>query len=165
MNEIDSIKSRKGLFGMVTALLVLGVVLWYSGVIEGDSRKYEIRPEIHFPEYMSDGARAIDAYERLMERYMTLNERNLGGIETDLKSVMRKLDSIDGQLKGLSGRMGRIEKALDIETVKPAVPEREVPRGLDGKGEPTPVPGGPPGGGAKMPNEVGKAKSSNTYSL
>jgi hypothetical protein len=158
MNDMDSMKTRKGLFGIVTVLLVLGAVMWYSDVIEGDSRRYEIRPEIRLPEYRSDAARAIDAYERLMERYMTLSESNLGGIETDLKSVVRKLDSIDGQLRGLSGRMGRIEKALGIAPVKPAIPEREGLSELEGKGETAPLPGG-----AKMPTDTGKVEGSDSY--
>lgn len=153
MNDLDLKKTHKGLFGIVTVLVAFVAVLWYSGVIEGDPRKYEIRPEIRpeirIPEYRSDAARAIDAYERMMERYMTLSERNLGGIETDLKSVVRKLDSIEGQLMGLSVRMGRIEKALGIEPAKPAIREKKTIRELDGKSERAPLPGG-----AKMPEQT-----------
>jgi len=52
---------------------------------------------------------------------MTLMEKNLSGINVDMRGVGKKLDSIDGRLAGLSARMGRIEKALGIE-----LPEKEV---------------------------------------
>ena len=114
--------SRKGIFGIVSGAVVFAAVVWYCGVIEGTEKTYEIRPEIRLPEQRTDAARAIDAYERLMERYMTLSERSFGGIGEDLKEVSRKLDSIDGKLAGLSERMGRIEKALGIEPPKqPAI--------------------------------------------
>ncbi|MHC4743710.1 MAG: hypothetical protein ACYS8Z_17475 [Planctomycetota bacterium] len=156
MNERDSKRSHKGLFGAVTVLLILVAVTWYSGVIEGDSRRYqvrpEIRPEIRVPEYRSDAARAIDAYERLMERYMSLSERSFGDVGTDLKDVSRKLDSIEGQLRGLSARMGRIEKALGIEPSKPAVPKKEALSELEGKEE-----------GTSLPKVAEKAKRSGDY--
>ncbi|MBN2272372.1 MAG: hypothetical protein JXN61_17300 [Sedimentisphaerales bacterium] len=112
--------SRKGIIGIVSVVVVFAAVVWYCGVIEGTEKTYEIRPEIRLPENRTDAARAIDAYERLMERYMTLSERSFGGIEVDLKDVCKKLDSIDGKLAGLSARIERIEKALGIEPAKQA---------------------------------------------
>lgn len=160
MNERDLIRSRKGILGAVTVLLILGAVMWYSGVIEGESRQYhvrpEIRPEIRVPEYRSDAARAIDAYERLMERYMSLSERSFGDIGSDLKDVSRKLDSIDGQLRVLSVRMGRIENALGIEPTKAAIPQKEVLRVPESKAGAVP-------GGAKRPEVTPKAPTMGGY--
>jgi len=101
---------------VVAAGLVCCVVLvWLSTSIQGGERTYEVRPQITLPEYRTDTARAIAAYERLMDRYMGLTERNLAGIGTGLKGVVKKLDSIDAKLTELSTRMARIEKALGIE--------------------------------------------------
>jgi predicted nucleic acid-binding Zn-ribbon protein len=66
----------------------------------------------------TDAARAIDAYERLMERYMDLTERNSMRINLGLKEVIKKLDSIDNKLTELSARIARIEKSLGIEKAK-----------------------------------------------
>jgi len=121
-------RTKKGLFSVAAGLIICATVVWYSGVIEGYERIYEIRPEIRLPEHRTDAARAIDAYERLMERYMSLSERNFNGITVNLSSVLTKLDSIDGKLGSLSERIARIEKALGIEPPKMAVPKAQVPK-------------------------------------
>jgi hypothetical protein len=117
-------RTKKSAFGIAAGVIACAVVVWYSGVIEGYERTYEIRPEIRLPENRTDAARAIDAYERLMERYMSVTERNFGGVNVDLKGIGKRLDSIDGKLAGLSERVGRIEKALGIEPPKKAVVEQ-----------------------------------------
>jgi predicted Ser/Thr protein kinase len=76
-----------------------------------DQMKYEIDPWITTPEYKTDTARAIDAYERLMERYMDLSESYL----IDSQSVAQKLESIDAKMDDLSARLARIEKAMGID--------------------------------------------------
>jgi hypothetical protein len=101
---------------VVAAGLVCCVVLvWLSTSIHGSEKKYEVRPQITLPEYRTDAARAIDAYERLMDRYMGLTERNLIGFGMDLKGVDKKLGSIDAKLTEISARMARIERVLGIE--------------------------------------------------
>lgn len=121
-------RAKKSVFAIVAGLIVCVSVVWYCALIEGSDRTYEIRPEIRLPEHRTDAARAIDAYERLMDRYMTLTERNLSGINVDMRSVAKKLESIDGKLTGLSIRMARIEKALGIEPPKKPVPKILKPK-------------------------------------
>lgn len=107
-------------FLAVGAVLVCCItVVWFSTSIQGGQKTYEIRPQIAVPEYRTDAARAIDAYERLMERYMDLTERNSMRIGLGLKEVIKKLDSIDNKLTELSARIARIEKSLGIEQAKP----------------------------------------------
>ena len=125
-------RAKKSVFAIVAGLIVCVSVVWYCALIEGSDRTYrirpEIRPEIRVPEYRTDAARAIDAYERLMDRYMTLTERNLSGISVYMRSVVKNLESIDGKLTGLSIRMARIEKALGIEPAKKPVPKILKPK-------------------------------------
>ena len=59
----------------------------------------------------------------MMDRFMDLTERNLTVINTDIRSITKKLDSIDRKLTELSTRMARIEKALGIEQSKKPVVE------------------------------------------
>lgn len=149
-------RTKKGLFGIVAVLMVFAGVVFYSGVIEGNTRIYEIRPEIRLPEHRTDAARAIDAYERLMDRYMSLGEKNLNGINVNLGSVMNRLDSINVTLMGLSERMARIEKALGIEAPKVSVPKK-APMPKDDSAALRSGPG--------MPNGGERAKGGGSYSF
>ena len=92
------------------------IVVWFSTSIQGGQKTYELQPQITIPEYRTDTARIVDAYERLMERYMDLTERNLAQIHMDIKDAVKNLESIDRKLTELSARMARIEKALGIES-------------------------------------------------
>jgi len=153
-------RTKKGLFSIAAGLIVCVVVVWYSSVIEGYEKTYEIRPEIRLPEHRTDAARAIDAYERLMERYMSLSERNFNGINGNLNTVTKKLDSIDSKLSTLSERIARIEKALGIEPPPVAVPKAQVPKKLKSKAETAPLQSGP-----RIPEQAGKAKGSESHEL
>jgi len=113
-------RTKKSLLAVAAGLVCCGVLVWFSTSIQGSEKTYEIQPRITLPEYRTDAARAIDAYERLMERYMDLMEKNLLRIDTGVRDFTSKLDSIDSKLTELSRRMARIEKRLGIEQRKPA---------------------------------------------
>jgi len=112
-------RTNRNLLAVAAGLVGCVVLIWLSTSIQGGERTYEVRPYISVPEYRTDTARAVDAYERLMERYMDLTEGNLFGIDREVGSIAKKLDSIDNKLTQLSRRMARIEKALGIEQPKP----------------------------------------------
>ena len=116
-------KRNKNLLVVTVTLTVCLIAVWFSTSIQGVEKSYEVRPGITLPEYKTDSARAIDAYERVMNRFMSLTESNLTGINTDVKDIDKKLDSIDNKLTKLSARMARIEKALGIER-----PEKSAPK-------------------------------------
>jgi len=103
---------------ILIVIIVCSVLVWLSASIEGGQKTYEIHPNIVMPEYKTDLTRITDAYERLMERYLDLTERNLSSFGTDLNYVATKLDSIDSQLMEMSARIARIETALGIEQPK-----------------------------------------------
>ena len=96
-------------------VLAIIVVPWFSTSIHGGETINKIRPEITLPAYKSDAARAIEAYERMMNRYMTITERNLAGIDREVRDVAKKLDAVDRKLAELSTKLTRVEKALGIE--------------------------------------------------
>ena len=148
-------RAERRAIGIAVGAVACVAMVWYSGVIEGYEKRYEIRPEIRLPEHRTDAARAIDAYERLMGRYMTLSERNFASVSGNLQGVTKRLDSIDGKLTGLLVRIGRIEKALGIEPPKVEVPKGSAPSEDKLPGE----------GGREMPVERGKAKGGGSYSL
>ena len=113
-------RTNKSLLAVAAGLGCCVVLVWLSTSIQGGEKTYEVQPQISIPEYRTDAARAIDAYERLMERYMDLTEGNLIRIGTDIQGVVRTLDSIDYKLTQLSTRIAAIEKALGLE--QPTVP-------------------------------------------
>ena len=125
------IKRKVFVFGALVFLC--SVIVLLSASIEAREEIYEVRPQISVPPYRSDAARAIDAYERMMERFMNITERRLIDVGTSFDEVVKKLDSIDVKLTNLDERMGRIEEALGIE-------KSEQRQGRQEKGEAKKVP-------------------------
>ena len=112
-------KAKKNLFGI--GLLVLVVVILTGGAMSlfgAEDKTYEIHPEVALGPYQTDTMRIMDAYERLMDRYMNLVEVNLQEMSRGNQGALKKLESIEAKLDALGMRMGRIEKALNIEPLK-----------------------------------------------
>ena len=102
------------------AIIICGItVIWLSAKTHGNPTTYELQPWISVPQYKTDAVRAIDAYERLMERYMDMTENSSLRTNKDLKEVIKKLDSLDVKLTKLSHRIARIEKTFGIEETNP----------------------------------------------
>ncbi len=120
--------TNKNLLAVGVVVVCCITVVWFSTSIQGVPKTYELRPQISIPEYRTDAVRAIDAYERLMERYMDLTERNSIGISADLKEVIKRLNSINDKLTELSARIAKIEKTFGIEQPKPPVNEKLQPK-------------------------------------
>jgi uncharacterized protein Yka (UPF0111/DUF47 family) len=104
-------KSKGNLLVIGTVVVICLVVAQLAASIPGRGRTYEVEPVITTPEYKTDAARAIDAYERLMERYMDLAETHL----IDCQAVTQRLDSIDAKIEDISKRLAGIEKAMGID--------------------------------------------------
>jgi hypothetical protein len=124
-------KKNKYLWAFAAVVLCGLIVIWFSASIQGNTKTYEFQPHITTPEYRTDAARAIDAYERLMERYMDLTERNLFNVSRDIRDVVKRLDSIDSKLTELSERITRIEKALSIKQPNQIIVEKVTPETSD----------------------------------
>jgi len=122
----NQMRTKKNLLAVAACLVCCIAAVLFSTSTQGGEKTYELRPEITLPEYRTDAARAIDAYERLMERYMDLMEMNLTRIGTDVEDLDKTLDSIDNKLTELCKRIARIEKALGIEQPKPTM--KKIPQ-------------------------------------
>jgi len=108
--ELKTMKKSKRILAVIASVVICLIAARLAISVTGNHRNYNFE-EITTPEYKSDAARAIDAYERLMERYVELSESYL----VDNQSAAQKLDSIDVKLGELSTRLARIEKALGID--------------------------------------------------
>jgi len=106
---------KKEILAVIIFLVLALTVTSISPVIQGRERTtYEVRPEITIPEHRTDAARAIDAYERLMERHMDFTAMQITQLTNDSKANSQKLDSINQNLTELNFRIERIEKALGL---------------------------------------------------
>ena len=103
-----------GLFVLCAVILVGGAMTLFGA----EEKTYEIHPEVALGSYQTDTMRVMDAYERLMDRYMNLVEVNLQDMSRGNQTTFKKLESIEAKLDALGMRMSRIEKALNIEPLK-----------------------------------------------
>ena len=118
-------KAKRRLLPIGAGLAACIIAFWFSASIHGGEKNYEVI--LPAPEYRTDAARAIDAYERTMYRYMDMTERDLTNISIDIRDFSRQLDSIESTLKELSLRMAGIEKALGIEKPKKTTKAAKTP--------------------------------------
>jgi len=111
-------KTSRNTLAILVVIIACSVLVWLSASIQGGQKTYEVEPRLTIPAYKTDLARVMDAYERLMERYMDMTEQNQSIVGADLKYAVTALDSIDGRLAELSARIARIENALAIDQPK-----------------------------------------------
>lgn len=115
--------------GIVVCMILLG----WSTTTGRDRNGYEVEAHVYgVGPAQSDAARAINANERLMERYMDMTERQLFDLAGELKVLTLKIDAVDAKLAQLDQRLARIEKHLGIvqTPVRPdpnASPKPEAP--------------------------------------
>ncbi len=108
-------RSNHGLWNVV-AMVALGLVaVWFSTSWGQGRNGYQTETQVYTtPEYRTDTTRAIDAYEKLMTRYMDATERDFANLGLGMKSLTAKLDALDAKLTALDTRLARIEKHLGI---------------------------------------------------
>ncbi len=125
---------------IATVIFAVIIVSFSGGSTKYRDEVVEIEHEITLPEYRSDAARAIDAYERTMNRYMSLTEKNLTMVSADMRSLKDNMNSIDDKLDKLSLRLARIEQALGIAPIPEPVEKgkaEQSPQRADGRSNTT----------------------------
>ena len=93
-------------------LVVCFMVFCFVTTIQGSQNSYEVKPPITISEQRSDAARAIDAYERVMDRFMNITQSNLSGIGTDVHNISERLVVIERKISELSEKMDSIAEKL-----------------------------------------------------
>ncbi|HPC95464.1 MAG TPA: hypothetical protein PLU87_11000 [Sedimentisphaerales bacterium] len=121
-------RSSKRTYVAIAAVVIGIVVLVLSTSVGQNRRNYDVEAQVYTtPEYRTEASRAIDAYERVMERYMDATEQGFAGIAADLGAVATRLESIDARLAKLDERLERIERHLGILPLRPPVPDPNAP--------------------------------------
>jgi hypothetical protein len=103
----------------VLFILFIGVLVWFAGSLRGE-QDYDVRPEISVPEYKTDAARAIDAYEKMMNRYMDLTESQFKNVALDNQKTFEKLLEIKTDIARIDMRLERIEQKMGLEPLPAA---------------------------------------------
>jgi hypothetical protein len=106
---------------MLVAAIVSGLLIFSLSSSVGQGRKpYEMQTQVYGVEAgRSDTARAVDAYERLMERYMDQSEARFASLDARLACLDRTLAAVDAKLAALDSRLARIEQHLGIKLAPP----------------------------------------------
>jgi len=129
--------TSKRRFYLASLAALMAVVLFWLSTSGGQDRqrygdfdrpRHGIQTQIYAtPEYRTDAGRAIDAYERTMERYMDATERNFVGLSADVRAVAVMVETLNANLARLDMRLERIERHLGI-VAQPAAPDPNAPR-------------------------------------
>jgi len=108
-------KSNKRFYFALATVVLIMVVFWLSTSLGQSRKRYEVEAQVYStPELRTDTTRAIEAYERVMERYMDASERNFTEVSADIGAIAVMLDRIDAKLTKLDTRIERIERHLGI---------------------------------------------------
>jgi hypothetical protein len=126
----------------VIGALIVGCLATFclSPSVGQDRRPYETRAQVYgVSAGRSDTARAIDAYEALMQRYMDTTERNFGALAGSVDALARTLDTIDARLASLDSRLARIEQHLGLHPAGAAADPNVAPMPTSTETDPLPV--------------------------
>ncbi len=123
----------------LAGVLACVALLWSLAGAQG-TRTYEIHPQIPESVFKSDSERVLDTYERMVDRVLELNRRQLDTMDLNIKQVSQQLNRVEAKLDLLLRRSVLSESA-------PGIPRVNVKKGL---------PVAPP----QDPNAPGKAKES-----
>ena len=107
-------KQNRHILTLTIIFAVSILVISFYPSLQGGQNYKEVQPEINVNRYLTDNTQPKDAYERLMDRYIDLLEKN---ISEDLETTTKNIESIEAKLTELCERTARIEKALGIEPI------------------------------------------------
>jgi hypothetical protein len=118
-----------------TTMAIIGcVALLWSLAGAQNTKTYEIRPQIPESLFKTESARAMDAYERMVDRTLELNARQLDAMDLNIKEVSKQLYRVEAKLDQLLDRSILVEYALGISHVRveksPAAVQPEDPNML-----------------------------------
>ena len=90
----QTIKKLAGVLGC--AVLLLSLV-----GAKGAKRTYEIHTQIPESVFQTESARALDTYERMVDRVLDLNKRQLDTMDLNIKEVSKQLYRVEAKLDQL----------------------------------------------------------------
>ncbi len=102
-------------FKKVIVILGCAVLIWaLTGAQGARGKTYEIHPQIPESLFKSDSVKALEAYERMVDRVLAINSRQLDTMELNINSASTQLNRVEMKLDMLLNRTQLIENALGI---------------------------------------------------
>jgi hypothetical protein len=105
---------KKGDYSKALIMIGCALAIWLGSGTDAAKRTYELHPEIGMATPQTNTVMVLDAYERLMDNYMSLVQSNLNAMSGDMTQATKQLGSIDRKLDNLAVRMAQIERALNL---------------------------------------------------
>ncbi|MCD4831041.1 MAG: hypothetical protein K8R02_04435 [Anaerohalosphaeraceae bacterium] len=122
---------KKNMLAVGLIISICLIAVFFADSIQGSEKSYEIKPEITIPQYQTDATRAINAYERLMERFMGMAEGNFYNVNAEMKDISRKLILLDSKISILSEQLTRIEKIVTPKKSENTDPNAAQAEGIE----------------------------------
>jgi peptidoglycan hydrolase CwlO-like protein len=114
------------LFIIIVILTLFVSIVCFAPTAE-KNKTYEIETAT-MGEYKTDASRAIEAYERLMDKYMSLNETYLANMSKEISVLSAKVDGINQQLAQISEKLDRIQEMKSPPMPPPIQPQPSAPQ-------------------------------------
>lgn len=108
-------KNKKTCAKSLTLLAACALAVWLGSWTDAANRTYELHPDIGMASPQGNTVMVLDAYERLMDNYMSLVQSNLNGMTGDMSQTIKQLSAIDRKIDNLATRMARLERALNLQ--------------------------------------------------
>lgn len=105
---------KKGHYSKTVILIGCVLAIWFGSWTDAAKKTYEIHPDLGMGAPQTNTVMVLDAYERLMDNYMSLVQSNLNTMTGDMAQATRQLTSIDRKIDNLAIRFARIERALNL---------------------------------------------------
>jgi len=106
---------------IIIVILTLFISIVCFAPAAGKNKTYEIETAA-VGEYKTDASRAIEAYERLMDKYMSLNETYLANMSKEISVLSAKVDGMNQQLVQISEKLDRIQEMKSPHLPPPPIP-------------------------------------------
>lgn len=105
---------KKAIYTKSFILIGCALAIWLGSWTDAANKRYEIHPDLGMESPQTNTVMVLDAYERLMDNYMSLVQSNLNAMSGDMTQATKQLGSIDRKLDNLAVRIAQIERALNL---------------------------------------------------
>ncbi len=97
----------------LAGVLACVALLWSLAGAQGN-KTYRVHSQIPESVFKSDSVRALETYERMVDRVLELNRRQLDTADLNIKEVSKQLNRVEAKLDQLLNRSLVAEYALGI---------------------------------------------------
>ena len=108
----------------ISAVVVIFALLACLAINSSATSTYEVKPDVYVEAYKSDTVRIVESYERAVEGYQKLVEKNLDQNSQNFQLILCKLESLEHKIDDLSESLKKLELKSDSKQ-KPQIVSKE----------------------------------------